>query len=224
MLRLELPALDETTMWAWCAGQPGGHCSDPKAGINPQAAQARLTFRSKTGLAIEVVELSDSRFKELVDMYEVFEPKRGAQGLPPIGRERIVAWLRQLQSHGHNLLALSDNRVIGHSMLCPVDAERAEFAIFLDQDFRNQGIGTGLTKTTLDYAQRLNFRNIWLSVETNNPSAVRVYRKTGFQVSALFGPEQEMDLDLIKDKAEGGPSNESENSSDAATAGAIKVD
>ena len=224
MLRLGLPALDGTPTWAWCAGQPGVHCMDPKTSFDPPTAQARLTFRSKTGLEIEVVELSDSRFEELVDMYEVFEPKRGAQGLPPIGRERIVAWLRHLQTHGHNLLALSDHRVMGHSMLCPVDAERAEFAIFLDQKFRNQGIGTRLTEATLDRARRLNFRNIWLSVETNNGCAVRVYRKTGFQLSGLFGPEQEMALDLMKSKAEGGTTDESENPSDAATAAGVKAE
>lgn len=192
MLILALPAVDRCG-----AGQPS-----PKPEARP-TVQAMLTFRSKTGLKIEVTELADSRFEELVAMYEVFEPKRGAQGLPPIGRERIVAWLRHLQIHGHNLLALSENRVIGHSMLCPVDTERAEFAIFLDQGFRNQGIGTGLTQATLEYARRLNFRNIWLSVETNNPCAVRVYRKTGFQLSGLFGPEQEMALDLMSN-AKGG--------------------
>jgi RimJ/RimL family protein N-acetyltransferase len=203
MLRFTLPVLDEMPTMAWCSGLPGGHCTDAKFSFSGRAAQATFTFRSKSGLEIEVIELSDSRFEELVDMYDDFEPKRGAQGLPPIGRERIVTWLRHLQTHDYNLLALSGNRVTGHSMLCPLDAERAEFAIFLDQGFRNQGIGTGLTEATLDYARRLKLRNIWLSVETNNRWAVRVYRKTGFQVSGLFGPEQEMALDLQNSKADG---------------------
>jgi RimJ/RimL family protein N-acetyltransferase len=81
-------------------------------------------------------------------------------------------------------------------MLCPVDPQRAEFAIFLHQGFRNQGIGTGLTDVTLKYARHKGFRHVWLSVEVNNRCAIRVYRKKGFRVSALFGPEQEMVLDL----------------------------
>jgi RimJ/RimL family protein N-acetyltransferase len=180
------------------------------------------TFRSKAGVEIEIVELSDNRFEELVTMYDVFEPKRGAQGLPPVGRERIERWLRDLQKHGHNLLALVNNRVIGHSMLCPVDGARAEFAIFLDQEFRNQGIGTGLTAATLAYARELNFRNVWLSVETNNRCAVRVYRKTGFQLSGLFGPEQEMDLELIS-KTEGGTADVSQNPSVGPAASSTKT-
>jgi RimJ/RimL family protein N-acetyltransferase len=154
------------------------------------------TFGSKADLQIEVVEFSENHFDELVQMYEGFEPKRAAQGLPPVGRDRIIAWLRHLQKNGHNLLALWNRRVIGHSMLCPVDPQRAEFAIFLHQGFRNQGIGTGLTDVTLKYARHKGFRHVWLSVEVNNRCAIRVYRKKGFRVSALFGPEQEMVLDL----------------------------
>jgi RimJ/RimL family protein N-acetyltransferase len=156
------------------------------------------TFESRAGLVIEVVEFFDNRFDELVEMYNNFEPKRAAQGLPPIGRERIVAWLRHLQKSGHNLLALSNGTVIGHSMLCPMEPQRAEFAIFLHQDFRNQGIGTGLTEVTLKFARLKGLRNVWLSVEVNNHCAIRVYKKKGFQVSEIFGPEQEMALDLAQ--------------------------
>jgi RimJ/RimL family protein N-acetyltransferase len=158
------------------------------------------TFESRVGLIIEVVEFCDNRFDELVEMYNNFEPKRAAQGLPPVGRERIVAWLRHLQKSGHNLVALWNGNVIGHSMLCPMERQRAEFAIFLHQDFRNQGIGTGLTQVTLNYARLKGLRNVWLSVEVNNHCAIRFYKKKGFQVSEMFGPEQEMALDLEETK------------------------
>jgi len=158
------------------------------------------TFESRVGLVIEVVEFCDNRFDELVEMYNNFEPKRAAQGLPPVGRERIVAWLRHLQKSGHNLVALWNGNVIGHSMLCPMERQRAEFAIFLHQDFRNQGIGTELTQVTLNYARLKGLRNVWLSVEVNNHCAIRVYKKKGFQVSEIFGPEQEMALDLEETK------------------------
>ena len=159
-------------------------------------------FRSKAGLEIEVREFCEEDFEALIEMYEGFEPKRAAQGLPPIGRERIVAWLRQLQKNGHNLIAMWDSQLVGHSMLCPVDSERAEFAIFLSQDFRNQGIGTGLTQATLKYARRKELRRIWLSVEVNNRPAIRVYRKMGFKACGHFGPEQEMELDLGRSNRE----------------------
>jgi RimJ/RimL family protein N-acetyltransferase len=152
--------------------------------------------RSKSGLKVEVAELTETRFEALVRMYDLFEPKRAAQGLPPVGVDRIVSWLRHLQQNGYNLLALYEGKVIGHAMLCPDGVQRAEFAIFLDQHFRNQGIGTALTFATLRYARDKGLRRLWLSVEVINSSAIRVYKKAGFRLSAMFGPEQEMGLDL----------------------------
>ena len=86
-------------------------------------------------MQFEVVEFCDNRFDELVQTYIDFEPKRAAQGLPPARHDRIVAWLRHLQKSSQNLLALSNGEVIGHSMLCPVDSQRVEFAIFSTRIF-----------------------------------------------------------------------------------------
>jgi RimJ/RimL family protein N-acetyltransferase len=200
MLKLGMPTSDSALAWSrptWTALQSlDEECSPANPTSNSRLESVLSTFGSKADLQIEVVEFSENHFDELVQMYEGFEPKRAAQGLPPVGRDRIIAWLRHLQKNGHNLLALWNRRVIGHSMLCPVDPQRAEFAIFLHQGFRNQGIGTGLTDVTLKYARHKGFRHVWLSVEVNNRCAIRVYRKKGFRVSALFGPEQEMVLDL----------------------------
>jgi RimJ/RimL family protein N-acetyltransferase len=204
MLKLEMPTSDGVLAWSrpiWAVLQPlDEECSPANPTSNSRREAVLSTFNSKANLEIEVVEFSESHFQELVEMYEEFEPKRAAQGLPPVGRDRIIAWLRHLQKNGHNLLALWNRRVIGHSMLCLVDPQRAEFAIFLHQGFRNQGIGTGLTDVTLKYARHKGFRQVWLSVEVNNRCAIRVYKKKGFRVSDLFGPEQEMVLDLEEAK------------------------
>jgi RimJ/RimL family protein N-acetyltransferase len=199
MLKLETPAYEAVLAWSCPTWATLQSLEEERASESPPAnlrQNVLSTFGSKANLEIEVVELSECYFDELVEMYEAFQPKRAAQGLPPVGRDRIIAWLRHLQKSGHNLLALWNRRVIGHSMLCPVDPQRAEFAIFLHQGFRNQGIGTGLTDVTLNYARQRGFRHIWLSVEVNNRCAIRVYRKKGFRLSDLFGPEQEMILDL----------------------------
>ena len=202
MVTLETPASGFAFTWPNANGS-ASECfveESPTAGPTGTESQAGslATFKSRAGLTIEVVEFCNNRFDALVEMYNDFEPKRAAQGLPPVGHERIVAWLRHLQKSGHNLLALWHGQVIGHSMLCPVDPQRAEFAIFLHQNFRNQGIGTELTEVTLKVARLKNLRTIWLSVEVSNGCAIRVYRKKGFQVSGMFGPEQEMTLDLEK--------------------------
>ncbi len=192
-MRLDLPTLDGLLTWTQ---QADGRCPFAEAHCRSSRTNALLAFRSKARLEIEVIEFSESRFDALVEMYDAFEPKRAAQGLPPVGRDRIIAWLRQVQKSGFHLLALWNGRLIGHSMLCPFDPQRAEFAIFLDQHFRNQGIGTALTEVTLDYGRHKGIRDVWLSVEVNNRCAIRVYKKNGFRVSGFFGPEQEMALNL----------------------------
>ena len=153
-------------------------------------------FFSKMGLEIAVSMLCESNFEQLVEMYDHFEPKRAAQGLPPAGHDRILSWLEHLQKNGENLVALYQDRVIGHTMLCPVSPTRAEFAIFIDQEYRNQGIGTKFTEVTLEFAREKEYRRVWLSVEVNNLCAIRVYKKLGFRMRDLFGPEQEMEIYL----------------------------
>src|SRR5262249_18783766 len=81
-------------------------------------------FQIKTGSVVEFVKYHEHLFELLVAMYEAFEPKRGAQGLPPLGRDRIVAWLRPLLSESLNLLALYGGKVIGHTMLCPIPLKK----------------------------------------------------------------------------------------------------
>lgn len=156
------------------------------------------SFFSKKGLEIAVSILSESNFEQLVEMYDHFEPKRAAQGLPPTGRDRILSWLEHLQKNGENLVALYKDRVIGHTILCPVSPTRAEFAIFIDQEYRNQGIGTKFTEVTLEFAREKGYHRVWLSVVVNNLCAIRVYKKLGFRMRDLFGPEQEMEICLDK--------------------------
>jgi ribosomal protein S18 acetylase RimI-like enzyme len=168
-----------------------------RAGLGTDTPEGTLaSFQSRKGFQIRVVEFRDFFFQALVGMYEDFEPKRGAQGLPPVGHDRLISWLRPLCDQNLNLIALSQHRVIGHTMLCPLGQGGAEFAIFIHQDFRNQGIGSEFTRMTLQYGRARGLRHIWLTVEVNNFSAIRVYKKMGFQVSGTYYPEVEMVLDF----------------------------
>ena len=146
--------------------------------LHQESGGCAFGLRVEAGLVIEVVEFCDNRF-DGSSRCTTLSQNAPFWGLL-IGRERIVAWLRHLQKNGHNLVALWNGNVIGHSLLCPMERQRAEFAIFLHQDFRNQGIGTGLTQVTLNYARLKGLRNVWLSVEVNNHCAIRVYKKKGF--------------------------------------------
>jgi len=131
-------------------------------------------------------------------MYEAFQPKRVAQGLPPLDAPRIARWLEELQRNGRALVVQHGNKIVAHAILCPIRANCAEFTIFVHQDYRRQGLGTTLSDLTLDWAYRRGFHTLYLSTEMSNLPAVGLFRKLGFQMASISGNECEMKLDLAQ--------------------------
>ena len=137
--------------------------------------------------------------RALERMYDDFEPKRGAQGLPP-ANGGVGRWLDNVLSRGQHVVVEVDGEVLGHLMLMPVqDAEdRLELANFLHQSIRNRGIGTELNHIALHLARDAGARSVWLCVEPSNRAAVRSYQKAGFRrrPGSLWAPEIEMEAAL----------------------------
>jgi RimJ/RimL family protein N-acetyltransferase len=131
-------------------------------------------------------------------MYHAFEPKRGAQGLPP-DEPRIAAWLDRVLAHGVHMLIIVDGGVLGHLMLLPMQDGRVELANFLHQRIRNRGIGTMINRVALDVAREHGWHSVWLCVEPFNRAAVRSYEKAGFTrlPGSLWAAEIEMQADLM---------------------------
>lgn len=136
--------------------------------------------------------------QDLVRMYESFEPKRSAQGLPPASREAIDRWLDIVLSGGIHMLVEIEGEILGHGMLLPFQTDSAELATFLHQSIRDRGIGTALNRRLLDLGRAQGWRRAWLSVEPSNRRAIRAYEKVGFRHRpfSLWSPEVEMELEL----------------------------
>lgn len=130
-------------------------------------------------------------------MYLSFEPKRGAQGLPPheggLGR-----WLNHILAGGHHMVVDIDRELLGHVMILPIDGERGELANFLHQSIRSRGIGTTLNAIALQVAREVGLKRVWLCVEPFNRAAVRSYEKAGFRrlPGTLFASEIEMEATI----------------------------
>jgi GNAT superfamily N-acetyltransferase len=135
---------------------------------------------------------ADRRGLEL--MYLDFEPKRGAQGLPPHAGG-VARWLDGVLAGGQHVMVQVDGTVRGHLMLLPMHDGRVELANFLHQSARNRGIGTALNRIALDLARGVGARGVWLCVEPTNRAAVRSYEKAGFRrlPGTLWEPEIEME-------------------------------
>ncbi|MBU2552580.1 MAG: GNAT family N-acetyltransferase [Proteobacteria bacterium] len=117
----------------------------------------------------------------LTDMYDLFEPKKASQGLPPEKAEARLEWVRGLLERGVNFLVRHGDDVVGHAVLIPdLGLRDAEFLIFVKQRYRRRGLGTELTRTALARARELELETVWLSVDRYNFRAIGLYRKFGF--------------------------------------------
>jgi GNAT superfamily N-acetyltransferase len=164
----------------------------------PEVEFKPVEVRTRSGRALEVREYCLEDFGALVEMYRSFEPKRVAQGLPPPDVPRIAHWLDELQRKSRALLALDGKRVVAHAILCPISETAVEFTIFVHQDFREQKLGTALTRLELQFAAAMGFKEVFLTTELSNFPALCLYRKIGFRITSRYGDECEMKIDIAK--------------------------
>jgi len=162
----------------------------------PETLFRPTEVRTRKGRALMVRAYSPEDFEALVEMYSSFEPKRVAQGLPPPDVPRIARWLDELQGKSLSLLAFDGNKVVAHTLLCPISQSEVEFTIFVLQDHRKEGLGTVLSKLTLDWASEMRLNKVLLTTELSNYKAVGLFRKLGFSIKSSYGDECEMKLDL----------------------------
>jgi diamine N-acetyltransferase len=133
----------------------------------------------------------------VLEMYRIFSPKPASQGLPPQDPETCQNWVKTLFEIGVNGLAWRGDSVIGHAALIPdVKGKSGELVIFVDQDHRNLGIGTELTRFTLEKFGQHGFELAWLTVRVTNFIAIKLYRKLGFEFCDKDSYERVMGIKL----------------------------
>jgi RimJ/RimL family protein N-acetyltransferase len=162
----------------------------------PEAVFKPTEVRTRKGRALRVRAYSSEDFGTLVEMYASFEPKRVAQGLPPPDVPRIARWLDNLQKKSHALLAFDGKKIVAHTLLCPIRQDQVEFTIFVFQDYREEGLGTALSRLTLAWAFDMGLSKVFLTTELSNYRAIGLFRKLGFSTKSSYGEECEMRLDL----------------------------
>ena len=156
-----------------------------------------VLVQTQKGRELEIRHFTREHFGSLVQMYKTFEPKRVAQGIPPPDVPRIAHWLDRLEQKSQALLVWDGNKVVAHTILCPMPAASVEFTIFVHQDYREEGLGTVLSRQTLNWASQMGFDIAYLTTEISNFRALRLFRKLGFQTTSSYGDEIEMKLDLL---------------------------
>ena len=159
------------------------------------------TYLDKSGVAFEILLAEEKDIPKLMVMYDDFEPKGVAQGLPPRkSSSSRKEWLNGLFKGAINIVAQKNEElVVGHAAIYP-DYSRmdCEFIIFVHQDHRNQGIGTKLTLYSINHAKEIGLKLILLSVAVFNYPAIKLYSKCGFEIIDSDGSERTMKMMLDK--------------------------
>ncbi len=157
----------------------------------------RITRWDKAGKPFEIGTGCAEDFLALLEMYRIFYPKPASQGLPPEDPEICYRWVKNLFEIGKNFLAWAGGAVIGHAVLVPdIKGKSGEFVIFIHQHHRNVGIGTELTRFTLEKSRESGFDSVWLAVNLTNFIAIKLYRKFGFEYKDLDQDERIMSIRL----------------------------
>jgi GNAT superfamily N-acetyltransferase len=168
-------------------GEPAGPFPTPPRTVTDGEGR-EVTLRAYDG--------SEAEREALVAMYDAFDPADRAQGIPPVGEERVREWLDDvLRGECHNVVAWVEGVAAGHATLVP-DEDDYELAIFVLQAYQGAGVGTALVETLLGHGAGVGVERVWLTVERWNTAAINLYRKVGFEASNTESFELEMTLRL----------------------------
>jgi GNAT superfamily N-acetyltransferase len=150
---------------------------------------------AKTGQELCLERATQTDRDAMVEMYQSFDPKGAAMGLPPWkdpGR-----WLDSLAPFPNFLVRVA-GRIAGHGVLC-VEGDTGETAIFVHQEWRGHGIGKLLLAELIEEGRRLGLRRVWGMAAPDNFVMLRLAESLGFVPGSDLGV---FHLDLKKDTAQ----------------------
>ncbi len=151
-----------------------------------------MSVENKEGCSFEVRAYEPEDFSYLLSMYDAFSPKAMFQGMPPADKDVRREWILKLVRNGSNFLAWQQGNVIGHVVILPdFDKSDAEYLIFVSQTCRGKGVGKELTRAAIRKAEELGIAIVWLTVDSYNFRAIKLYKKSGFELKQEYSSASE---------------------------------
>jgi|GEM_PF-621598 len=128
----------------------------------------------------------ERHYDSLVAMYDAFGLGDRAQGVPPVGEDRIRSWLDAVLD-GESVVAHHGDQVVGHVLFVPDNGGDHELAIYVHPDYQRAGIGRALLRTGLGHASTRGVDRVWLCVEAHRRGVEQLYRDVGFTLDDPIG-------------------------------------
>lgn len=118
--------------------------------------------------------------------------------------EEQKAWFDEQDAHHPVLVAEADGEVVAWASLSRYSSRRAydrtaEYSIYVEEEFRNRGVGKRLTEATLQAGSQLGLRTVIARITTGNEVSLRMHEKAGFNQTGVLvkvGHKFDRDLDV----------------------------
>jgi putative acetyltransferase len=157
----------------------------------PQIAEITRPARSQQRPI--AVTIRPMRPEDAADLHALFRHPavgRMTNQLPSQEYNMVAERTSQHMQGLYRLVAEADGHVVGDINFFTPDNPRlshsAGFGLSVHPDFWGRGVGSRLMEAMLDLADNwLNLHRVWLEVYTDNPTAVRLYEKYGFEIEGV---------------------------------------
>jgi len=95
-------------------------------------------------------------------------------------------WQTIIKPGGKILMAVVNGAVVGTCAIVKKNNRTAEFTkLVVSPNFRRKGIGRLLTIVTVNLAQKMEFKKIFLVSNKKSTDAIRLYKSAGFRHAAV---------------------------------------
>lgn len=146
-------------------------------------------FLKGTKIYLRAISVDDATASYLSWINDPEVTKGLVTGVYPSNMQDLVNYLSSVSqnanAHMFAICDLDNHTHVGNIKLDSIDpiGRTGELGIMIgDQNYWGKGVGTEACKLLLNYAfDTLNLRKVSLTVFDNNPGAIRLYQKIGFQ-------------------------------------------
>lgn len=115
---------------------------------------------------------------------------------PPL--EQVIKYQTDLiAKNGPSFWAIDNDRVVGWCDIFPNSnprlSHRGGLGMGLLPEYRGQGIGARLLTAAIDHAKVFGLEKVELTVYTNNPAGIALYKKLGFEEEGMIRKYRKLD-------------------------------
>ncbi len=82
--------------------------------------------------------------------------------------------------HAH-FAAFNGEEIVGHALIQYIDSKWVLGTLIVKAEFREQGIGKGLTQVRIDYAKNLGIKKLWYEAKNDNLVSICCHVGVGFK-------------------------------------------